>query len=129
MKTSLFCLFLGMMSAAFSVELKTGTYIVNGTNPVGCGNYEGKVIIDSQGENYFLLWRIGSWQTFFGTGVFREADHVLSVSFSDTSGSFSGIISYKVNDLTGEIEEGKWATANSLSQGSEVLTWKNNNTD
>ena len=125
LKTLFLCLFLGAFTSAFGWGLKTGTYEMQGYNPSG-GVYRGEVIIAPQGENYSVIWRIGSSQAQTGIGVYRDWDNVLSVAFADLSTGYWGVISYKV-DFWG-ILDGKWASATGTSQGTEVLKWVNYST-
>lgn len=117
----LVCLFVGMISTAFSWGLKTGTYDLYGYNANG-GSYQGEVVIAPQGENYSVTWRIGNSQAQVGVGILRDWESVLSVAFADLSRGYWGIASYKIGAFN-EIE-GKWTGSNGTLQGTEILQWK-----
>ncbi len=120
------CLFVGLMSTAFSWGLKTGTYDLYGYNSSGVSTYQGEVVIAPQGDNYSVFWRIGSSQAQVGIGILRDWESVLSVAFADLSKGYWGIASYKVGAF-GELE-GKWSGANDSYQGTEILKWKSYST-
>ena len=115
-----------MTTTLFGWGFKPGTYEMHGSNADGSGSYHGEVVIAPQGDNYSVVWRIGSYQSQVGIGVYRDWDDVLSVAFADLSKGFWGVASYKVG-FFGNIE-GKWTASNGTTQGTEYLTWKNYST-
>jgi hypothetical protein len=119
----LLVIFLALTSGGYAWTLKTGTYdLSGGNNNWGNSGYHGEVVIAPQGENYSVIWRIGSKQTQIGVGVLQG--DVLSVAFTDVANpSFWGVASYRVN-AWGELE-GKWTSYDGLTSKPEHLLWKN----
>ena len=119
----LLVIFLTLASGAYAWTLKTGTYdLSGGNNNWGNAGYHGEVVIAPQGENYSVIWRIGSKQTQIGVGILQ--DNVLSVAFTDIANpSFWGVASYRVN-AWGELE-GTWTSYDGVISKPEHLLWKN----
>ncbi len=126
MKKMIFLAMLFLATGASAWTLKTGTYYLSGSNSEwGGNNYQGEVVIAPQGDNYSVVWRVGSRQTQVGVGILQ--DDILSVAFTDLSNStFWGVVSYRVGPR-GELE-GRWASQNGLSQKPEYLVWQNYST-
>ncbi len=115
-------MFLTLTSGAYAWTLKTGTYDLSGGNSSWGSGYEGEVVIAPQGDNYSVIWRIGSRQAQIGVGILR--DDIFSVAFVDASNpSFWGVASYRVN-VWGDLE-GRWTESDGTISKSEILTWKN----
>lgn len=124
MKKALFlmALFLSLTSSIYAWTLKTGTYDLSGGNNTGGGGYRGEVIIAPQGDNYKVIWMIGSKQAQVGVGILHN--DILSVAFTDVGNpSFWGIASYRVGPW-GELE-GKWTASDGVTSKPEYLVWKN----
>lgn len=122
MKKWILLAMLFLSTGAYAWTLKTGTYDLSGGNSTWGGTgYQGEVIIAPQGDNYSVIWRVGSRQTQLGIGILQ--DDVLSVAFTDLSNStFWGVASYRVGPW-GELE-GKWSSYDGQSQKLERLVWK-----
>ncbi len=121
MKNWILLAMLFLNTSAFAWTLKTGTYDLSGGNGTFGGGYQGEVVIAPQGENYAVIWRVGSQQTQLGVGILK--DDVLSVAFTDLSNnSFWGVASYRVKAF-GELE-GSWTSYNGKTQKPEYLVWK-----
>ena len=118
--------FMGLVSGAYAWTLKTGTYdLSGGNNTWGGGGYLGEVVIAPQGDNYSIIWRIGTKQAQVGIGILQ--DDVLSVAFTDLSNNtFWGVASYRVRPF-GDLE-GRWSSYDGQTHKSENLTWKNHST-
>ena len=122
MKKWILLMILFLAQAGYAWTLKPGTYNLSGGNSFWGSSYEGEVVICPNGENYRVIWKIGTSQTQVGVGVLQG--DILSVAFTDLSKpSFWGVISYRVKPF-GELE-GKWASYESHSQKAEYLVWKN----
>jgi len=118
---ALTCVVLFAFSSVFSRDL-TGTYDLVGSNSRG-GRvaYRGQVIIEPFGQNYRVIWMIGSNQVQAGIGILDQDELTLSVAYSDMNSNDVGVVSFGVvNDF--ELE-GKWATMNSYSYGWENIIW------
>lgn len=102
--------------------LRTGTYDLVGTNAYG-DTYRGQVVIAPQGENYAVVWLVGSRQAQIGVGIYNSWEDLFSVAFADHGRSYWGVVSYKVG-ARGELE-GTWAASDSRGQGVEILKWVN----
>lgn len=115
-----------LATGAYAWTLQTGTYDLSGGNTSwGTGAYHGEVVIAPQGDNYSVIWRVGSRQTQVGIGILQ--DDILSVAFTDLSNNlFWGVASYRVRPF-GELE-GKWTSADGQTQKPEFLSWKNYST-
>jgi hypothetical protein len=114
-------LFLGFVQGAYAWTLQTGTYDLSGGNTSWSG-YRGEVVIAPQGENYSVVWRVGTKQAQIGIGILQ--DDILSVAFTDLSNnSFWGVASYRVRPF-GSLE-GVWTSADGTVQKPEYLSWKN----
>ena len=113
-------------TGAYAWTLKTGTYDLSGGNSNwGGSGYQGEVIIAPQGDNYTVIWRVGTRQTQLGVGILQ--DDILSVAFTDLSNStFWGVASYRVGPW-GELE-GKWSSYDGQAQKPERLVWKSYST-
>ncbi len=111
------------VSSVFAWTLKTGTYDLSGGNSSWLGSgYQGEVVIAPQGDNYQVIWRIGSRQAQIGVGILK--DDILSVAFVDASNpAFWGVVSYRVGPW-GELE-GVWTSSEGVTQKPEYLVWKN----
>jgi hypothetical protein len=123
-KLFLLCvLFLAVTSYASAAypKLRTGTYLLSGGNTKWADSgYRGEVIIEPQGENYRLIWRIGSAQSQYGVGILY--DDILSVAFCDGSNTNWGVVSYRLV-ADGELQ-GRWTSYTGTSQKPEYLIWK-----
>lgn len=119
-------LFLSFASGAYAWTLKTGTYDLSGGNGNWGGTgYHGEVVIAPQGDNYSVIWRVGSKQTQVGIGILQ--DDILSIAFTDLSNpSFWGVAAYRVGPW-GELE-GKWSSYDAVTYKPEHLIWKNHYT-
>ncbi len=119
----LMTLFLSLTSGAYGRTLKTGTYDLSGGNGGwSTAGYHGEVVIAPQGDNYKVIWRVGTKQTQVGVGILQ--DDILSVAFTDIANpSFWGVASYRVN-AWGELE-GKWSSYDGAVNKPEHLLWKN----
>ena len=113
-------LFLLLVNSAYA--LRCGVYQLSGGNSIwGGSSYQGDVIIQPQGENYSVTWKIGTrGQTQTGIGILYN--NVLSVAFFDTLTQAWGVVAYRVV-ADGELE-GRWTTYSSYSQKPEYLIWK-----
>jgi hypothetical protein len=124
-KTFLLCLFLCLATSAFaySPRLWMGTYYLSGGNSFWFGGgYQGEVIIQPQGDNFNVVWRVGYSQTQVGIGILHGDN--LSVAFTDLNraGTFWGVAVFQI---VGEgTLEGRWTTFDGLFQRSETLLWK-----
>ncbi len=108
---------------AFYPRLWMGTYALNGVNNNwGYVSYQGEVTIQPQGENFSVVWRVGSRQTQVGVGILTG--DVLSIAFTDLNASsgFWGVASFRLV-ADGELE-GTWTTIDGLVQSPEYLVWK-----
>ena len=123
MKKMFFLIAMLLVSSTYAWTLKTGTYDLSGGNSSWSGTgYHGEVIIAPQGDNYSVIWRVGSKQTQVGVGILQ--DDILSVAFTDLSNpSFWGVASYRVGPW-GELE-GRWTSYTDVSHKPEHLVWKN----
>lgn len=103
--------------------LKTGTYELRGSNsPSGNLDYSGEVVINKQGNNYALCWKIDGEDSQVGVGILHK--NILSVSYIDTIQNRVGVMSFVI---TSEEElEGKWAGLLDKYYGREYLVWKSN---
>jgi hypothetical protein len=119
----LFLLCLVCVLSSFSYpKLWTGTYELSGGNGTYAGTgYRGEVTIQPQGDNYRVVWRIGSSQSQVGVGIL---DHdILSVAYCDSANNGAwGVAAFRlVSD--GELE-GRWASFKGTTQQPEYLIWK-----
>jgi hypothetical protein len=127
MKKAIFlvALFMGLVNGAYAWTLKTGTYDLSGGNSSWGSSYQGEVIIEPQGNNYRVIWLVGTRQTQVGVGILQ--DDILSVAFTDVSNStFWGVASYRVGPF-GELE-GRWTSVDGQTQKPEYLAWKSYST-
>ncbi len=118
----LFLLCLVCVLSSFSYpRLWTGTYQLSGGNTkYGSSGYHGEVTIQPQGDNYRVVWRIGSSQTQVGVGILDR--DILSVAYCDSSNNAWGVVSFRLI-ADGELE-GRWASFQGTSQQPEYLIWK-----
>ncbi|MDE3045691.1 MAG: hypothetical protein KGJ02_03510 [Verrucomicrobiota bacterium] len=107
--------------SAYSYHLPSGTYQLSGSSSRWSNGYQGEVIIQPQGENYSLRWRIGSSQSQIGIGILNG--NVLSVAYLDEATRVFGVVSYRLVD--DGVLEGKWSTIDGTTQKPEFLAWKN----
>ncbi|MES2273594.1 MAG: hypothetical protein V4487_05345 [Chlamydiota bacterium] len=123
---SFICLFFALFSTAhayspYSYLLRSGTYQLSGGNTKWNGGaYQGEVVIQPQGENYSVVWFIGSSQAQIGVGILEN--DILSVAFQDLSNATVGVVSFRIV-ADGELE-GKWTSLDGYSQKPEYLVWK-----
>jgi len=103
-------------------KLRTGTYLLSGGNTKWADSgYRGEVLIEPQGENFRVIWRIGSAQSQYGVGILSNG--VLSVAYCDGSTNTNwGVASY-VLVADGELQ-GRWTSYTGTSQKPEYLIWK-----
>lgn len=121
----LICPFLPLQAAPAKIpqaQLKLGAYALEGSNPRSTEiNYRGEVVIEQQGSNYKLSWKLDGGQTQYGVGILT--DRILSVAYYQFYGSRqTGVVSFYVKD-NGDLE-GAWAGAESGVSGKEWLTFK-----
>lgn len=116
------CLFLAVSGFGYAYpRLMTGTYQLSGSNSKwDVGAYQGEVTIYPQGENFRVVWRIGSNQSQAGIGILYN--DALSVAYCDTSNTNWGIAVFRLV-ADGELE-GRWSGFNSTTQKPEYLVWK-----
>jgi hypothetical protein len=101
--------------------LRIGTYQLSGGNSKwDGGGYQGEVTIYPQGENYRVVWRIGSSQSQAGVGILYN--DILSVAYCDSSNTAWGVVSFRLV-ADGELQ-GRWTGFNGTSQKPEYLVWK-----
>lgn len=119
---TLFILIFCLSSSCFAEYfLKTGIYSLKGSNTEsGVINYSGKVIIESSGELYNLVWLIGNSQAQVGTAIL-EGD-VLSVTYYDLNGKNFGVVSYHI--VSENKLEGKWTPFRDSGYGREFLEFE-----
>ena len=119
-KMFLLCLLLAASGFAYP-SLWPGTYALSGGNSkYGGSGYHGEVTIYPQGDNYRVVWRIGSSQTQVGVGILYE--DIFSVAYCDATKNLWGVVSFRlIRD--GELE-GRWASFNGTTQQPEYLIWK-----
>jgi hypothetical protein len=122
MKKMLLCLFIAVASTTFGWSLKTGAYELSGDHGSGTRSYQGRVIILPQGENYRVIWEIGSQQVQVGVGIHRDWEGTFSVAYTNLLNDGWGIVCYKVGAFG--VLEGKWTSFQGITQGSEKLTWQ-----
>lgn len=101
--------------------LKHGTYMISGRNSSWDGSaYHGEVVIMPQGENYYLVWKVGAEQIQTGVGILSNG--VLSVAYLDKKTGLWGVGAFRlINDRE---MEGRWTTFNGTLQNPEYLAWK-----
>ncbi|MEM8628661.1 MAG: hypothetical protein AAGF04_01090 [Chlamydiota bacterium] len=117
-------LFLGSSLSAFSFFERSypdieGSYLLVGKSKRSASSYRGIVEINRVGDNYSLIWKIGTSTTQAGIGIFQG--DILSVAFYDLNDpEFTGVASFRLTD-EGNFE-GPWASSNSSGgQGKETL--------
>ena len=123
MKTLLFltCLLFALPALAHAQAPRVGVYALKGKNAGGTKHYDGKVIIQKEGENYRLTWLIGTQQAQSGVAILEE--DVLSVGYIDMSGMDFGVVSFKI--ISAEKITGKWASIYSKGEfGIEELSFE-----
>ena len=119
-KLLLLCL-VCVLSSFSSPKLWPGTYQLSGGNAQhGSIGYRGEVTIQPQGENYRVVWRIGSSQSQIGVGILDR--DVLSVAYCDSSNNVWGVVLFRLV-AEGELE-GRWASFQGTTQQPEYLIWK-----
>lgn len=115
-------LFLACAATGFAYpRLWCGTYQLSGGNTKWSGGaYQGEVTIQPQGENFRVVWQIGSSQKQVGIGIlYRD---VFSVAYVDALSGAWGVASYKLV-ADGELE-GRWTFSDGTNQKPEYLIWK-----
>jgi hypothetical protein len=101
--------------------LRTGTYELWGSNhPTGDFNYKGEVYIAPQGDNYALIWKIGSSNVQAGVGILRK--DILSVAYHDLSQNTHGVMCFC--QISDSVLEGHWTGFQGTTYGREYLVWK-----
>lgn len=108
-------------SFAHAYQLRSGTYQMSGGNGGWLdSSYHGEVIIQPQGDNYSLRWKIGMSQSQVGVGILHR--DILSVAYLDQATGIFGVASYRL--ITDGELEGIWSSFNGTSQKPEYLVWK-----
>jgi hypothetical protein len=120
-----FCLavsFLPQISWA-EVPIRFGVYKLKGVNPDGIKKYDGRVVIEKEGNNYRVTWFIGEQKAQSQTGIGLLKDKVLSIGYMDHSGQDFGAVSLKV--VSDKNLRGHWASMFSKGTfGEEEMTFE-----
>jgi len=111
-------LFLCLLSMPLLGGSISGEYGITGFNPYSQKSYQGKAIVEENGDVCNVTWHISpASQVFTGTGI-RKGDS-LSVAFRNLSNDAEvGVYTYQIKDDT---LTGKWIYIGRDKKGSETL--------